>query len=125
MRLNQYKPGLDYKLISQTGPVHEPVFTMTVELNKKTYEATGPSKKAAKVNVAIKARRGFTLSKAHLPQTGARKGRKSSKVNLPYFHDHMVRINVSDFLQNMRHALQCSALTVLFFFPFFFGRWIT
>lgn len=57
MRLNQYKPGLDYKLISQTGPVHEPVFTMTVELNRKTYEATGPSKKAAKVNVAIKARR--------------------------------------------------------------------
>uniref|UniRef100_A0A3P9MJY7 Interleukin enhancer binding factor 3a n=1 Tax=Oryzias latipes TaxID=8090 RepID=A0A3P9MJY7_ORYLA len=54
MRLNQYKPGLDYKLISQTGPVHEPVFTMTVELNRKTYEATGPSKKAAKVNVAIK-----------------------------------------------------------------------
>uniref|UniRef100_A0A8C7XQX7 DZF domain-containing protein n=1 Tax=Oryzias sinensis TaxID=183150 RepID=A0A8C7XQX7_9TELE len=26
-------------------------------LNRKTYEATGPSKKAAKVNVAIKARR--------------------------------------------------------------------
>ncbi|KAM4603667.1 interleukin enhancer-binding factor 3a [Polymixia lowei] len=54
MRLNQYKPGLDYRLTAQTGPVHEPVFTMAVELNGKTYEATGPSKRAAKLNVATK-----------------------------------------------------------------------
>ncbi|XP_029906890.1 interleukin enhancer-binding factor 3-like isoform X2 [Myripristis murdjan] len=54
MRLNQYKPGLEYRLTSQTGPVHEPVFTMAVELNGKTYEATGPSKRAAKLNVATK-----------------------------------------------------------------------
>ncbi|XP_041838435.1 interleukin enhancer-binding factor 3-like isoform X2 [Melanotaenia boesemani] len=54
MRLNQYKPGLEYCLASQTGPVHEPVFTMVVDLNGKSFEATGPSKKAAKVNVAIK-----------------------------------------------------------------------
>ena len=56
MRLNQYRPGLDYRLTSQTGPVHEPVFTMAVDLNGKTYEATGPSKRAAKLNVATKAR---------------------------------------------------------------------
>ncbi|XP_056135722.1 interleukin enhancer-binding factor 3a isoform X2 [Lampris incognitus] len=54
MRLNQYKPGVDYRLISQTGPVHEPVFTMAVDLIGKTYEATGPSKRAAKLNVATK-----------------------------------------------------------------------
>ncbi|XP_055366336.1 interleukin enhancer-binding factor 3-like isoform X2 [Betta splendens] len=54
MRLNQYRPGLEYRLTSQTGPVHEPVFTMAVDLNGKTYEATGPSKRAAKLNVAIK-----------------------------------------------------------------------
>ncbi|KAM9857176.1 interleukin enhancer-binding factor 3a isoform 2-T2 [Aulostomus maculatus] len=54
MRLNQYKPGLEYRLTSQTGPVHEPVFTMAVDLNGKTYEATGPSKRAAKLNVATK-----------------------------------------------------------------------
>ncbi|XP_075946757.1 interleukin enhancer-binding factor 3a [Anarhichas minor] len=54
MRLNQYKPGLEYRLISQTGPVHEPVFTMAVDLNGKPYEATGPSKRAAKLNVATK-----------------------------------------------------------------------
>nr|XP_046260335.1 interleukin enhancer-binding factor 3 homolog isoform X2 [Scatophagus argus] len=54
MRLNQYRPGLEYRLTSQTGPVHEPVFTMAVELNDKTFEATGPSKRAAKLNVATK-----------------------------------------------------------------------
>ncbi|KAK0130728.1 Interleukin enhancer-binding factor 3 [Merluccius polli] len=54
MRLNQYKPGLDYRLVSQVGPVHEPVFTMAVDLNSKTYEATGPSKRVAKLNVATK-----------------------------------------------------------------------
>ncbi|XP_029997321.1 interleukin enhancer-binding factor 3-like isoform X2 [Sphaeramia orbicularis] len=54
MRLNQYRPGLDYRLTSQTGPVHEPVFTMAVDVNGKTYEATGPSKRAAKLNVATK-----------------------------------------------------------------------
>ncbi|XP_030206429.1 interleukin enhancer-binding factor 3 isoform X1 [Gadus morhua] len=54
MRLNQYKPGLDYRLVSQVGPVHEPVFTMAVDLNSTTYEATGPSKRVAKLNVATK-----------------------------------------------------------------------
>ncbi|XP_069385956.1 interleukin enhancer-binding factor 3-like isoform X3 [Paralichthys olivaceus] len=54
MRLNQYRPGLEYRLTSQTGPVHEPVFTMTVDLNGVVYEATGPSKRAAKLNVATK-----------------------------------------------------------------------
>lgn len=56
MRLNQYRPGLEYRLTSQSGPVHEPVFTMAVDLNGKSYEATGPSKRAAKLNVATKAR---------------------------------------------------------------------
>ncbi|CAL8357097.1 unnamed protein product [Boreogadus saida] len=54
MRLNQYKPGLDYRLVSQVGPVHEPVFTMAVDLSSTTYEATGPSKRVAKLNVATK-----------------------------------------------------------------------
>ncbi|XP_068606699.1 interleukin enhancer-binding factor 3-like [Brachionichthys hirsutus] len=54
MRLNQYRPGLEFQLASQTGPVHEPVFTMLVDLNGKSYEATGPSKRAAKLNVATK-----------------------------------------------------------------------
>ena len=62
MRLNQYKPGLDYRLVSQVGPVHEPVFTMAVDLNSTTYEATGPSKRVAKLNVATKVKRGTCMS---------------------------------------------------------------
>ncbi|KAM4748057.1 interleukin enhancer-binding factor 3 isoform 2-T2 [Rhinophrynus dorsalis] len=54
MRLNQLKPGLQYKLLTQTGPVHAPVFTMSVEVDDKTFEASGPSKKTAKLHVAVK-----------------------------------------------------------------------
>lgn len=72
MRLNQYRPGLEYRLTSQTGPVHEPVFTMAVDLNGKTYEATGPSKRAAKLNVAIKARLVYLTSQVNLTNTAFR-----------------------------------------------------
>ncbi|XP_010873291.2 interleukin enhancer-binding factor 3 homolog isoform X2 [Esox lucius] len=54
MRLNQLKPGLQYKLLSQTGPVHVPVFTMAVEVDGKSFEASGPSKRTAKLHVAVK-----------------------------------------------------------------------
>ncbi|XP_068192383.1 interleukin enhancer-binding factor 3 homolog isoform X2 [Antennarius striatus] len=54
MRLNQLKPGLQYKLVSQTGPVHVPVFTMAVEVDGTTFEASGPSKRTAKLHVAVK-----------------------------------------------------------------------
>uniref|UniRef100_A0A8C7V4E2 Interleukin enhancer binding factor 3b n=2 Tax=Oncorhynchus mykiss TaxID=8022 RepID=A0A8C7V4E2_ONCMY len=54
MRLNQLKPGLQYKLLSQTGPVHVPVFTMAVEVDSKSFEASGPSKRTAKLHVAVK-----------------------------------------------------------------------
>ncbi|XP_018417898.1 PREDICTED: LOW QUALITY PROTEIN: interleukin enhancer-binding factor 3 [Nanorana parkeri] len=54
MKLNQLKPGLQYKLLSQTGPVHAPIFTMSVEVDEKTFEASGPSKKTAKLHVAVK-----------------------------------------------------------------------
>lgn len=57
MRLNQLKPGLQYKLVSQTGPVHVPVFTMAVEVDGTTFEASGPSKRTAKLHVAVKVRR--------------------------------------------------------------------
>lgn len=56
MKLNQLKPGLQYKLVSQTGPVHAPIFTMSVEIDGSTFEASGPSKKTAKLHVAVKVR---------------------------------------------------------------------
>ncbi|NP_001096190.1 double-stranded RNA-specific editase 1 [Xenopus tropicalis] len=70
MQLNEIKPGLQYKLISQTGPVHAPVFIMTVEVNGQVFEGSGPTKKKAKLNAAEKALRSFVqfpnASEAHL-----------------------------------------------------------
>ncbi|XP_051986199.1 interleukin enhancer-binding factor 3a isoform X4 [Xyrauchen texanus] len=54
MKLNQLRPGTLYKLSSQTGPEHEPQFTMAVQVDGITYEATGPSKRSAKLHVAQK-----------------------------------------------------------------------
>ncbi|XP_041854836.1 spermatid perinuclear RNA-binding protein-like isoform X2 [Melanotaenia boesemani] len=63
MRLNQIHPGLQYRLLSQSGPVHAPVFTMSVEIQGATYQATGNSKRTAKLQVALKALQalGFVL----------------------------------------------------------------
>uniref|UniRef100_A0A3B3E0F1 Spermatid perinuclear RNA-binding protein n=1 Tax=Oryzias melastigma TaxID=30732 RepID=A0A3B3E0F1_ORYME len=54
MRLNQIRPGLQYRLLSQSGPVHAPVFTMSVDVDGSNYEASGSSKKTAKLHVAVK-----------------------------------------------------------------------
>lgn len=63
MRLNQIHPGLQYRLLSQSGPVHAPVFTMSVEVQGTTFQATGNSKRTAKLQVALKALQalGFVL----------------------------------------------------------------
>ncbi|XP_044051124.1 spermatid perinuclear RNA-binding protein-like isoform X1 [Siniperca chuatsi] len=63
MRLNQIHPGLQYRLLSQSGPVHAPVFTMSVDIQGTTYQATGNSKRTAKLQVALKALQalGFVL----------------------------------------------------------------
>ncbi|XP_046900004.1 interleukin enhancer-binding factor 3-like isoform X1 [Hypomesus transpacificus] len=74
MRLNQYKPGLQFRLASQTGPVHEPVFTMAVEVDGQTYEALGPSKRAAKLNLA-----GKVLQELGLPMGTESKTEPSDK----------------------------------------------
>lgn len=60
MRLNQIRPGLQYKLLSQSGPVHAPVFTMSVDVDGTVYEASGSSKKTAKLHVAVKVHLDFS-----------------------------------------------------------------
>uniref|UniRef100_A0A8C5FND5 Spermatid perinuclear RNA binding protein n=1 Tax=Gadus morhua TaxID=8049 RepID=A0A8C5FND5_GADMO len=54
MRLNQIRPGLQYRLLSQSGPVHAPLFTMSVDLDGTVHQAAGSSKKTAKLHVAVK-----------------------------------------------------------------------
>lgn len=59
MQLNELKPGLEFKFHSQSGPVHAPIFSMTVEVNGETYEGNGTSKKKAKLDAAEKALKSF------------------------------------------------------------------
>ncbi|XP_023992389.2 spermatid perinuclear RNA-binding protein-like [Salvelinus sp. IW2-2015] len=54
--LRKIRPGLQYKLLSQSGPVHAPVFTMSVDVDSTVHEASGSSKKTAKLHVAVKVR---------------------------------------------------------------------
>ncbi|XP_071071100.1 double-stranded RNA-specific editase 1 isoform X2 [Dasypus novemcinctus] len=70
MQLNEIRPGLQYTLLSQTGPVHAPLFVMSVEVNGQAFEGAGPTKKKAKLHAAEKALRSFVqfpnASEAHL-----------------------------------------------------------
>ncbi|XP_024120986.1 double-stranded RNA-specific editase 1 isoform X3 [Oryzias melastigma] len=54
-QLNEVQPGLQYTLLSQTGPVHAPLFVMKVEVNGRFYQGAGPTKKKAKLSAAEKA----------------------------------------------------------------------
>uniref|UniRef100_A0A8C5C2B5 Adenosine deaminase RNA specific B2 (inactive) n=1 Tax=Gadus morhua TaxID=8049 RepID=A0A8C5C2B5_GADMO len=59
VQLNELRPGLQYRLVSQTGPVHAPVFCIAVEVNGLSFEGTGPTKKKAKMRAAELALKSF------------------------------------------------------------------
>ncbi|XP_065150799.2 double-stranded RNA-specific editase B2 isoform X2 [Paramisgurnus dabryanus] len=59
VQLNELKPGLQFRMVSQTGPVHAPVFSIAVEVNGLTFEGTGPTKKKAKMKAAEMALKSF------------------------------------------------------------------
>uniref|UniRef100_A0A8D2ZK94 Adenosine deaminase RNA specific B2 (inactive) n=1 Tax=Scophthalmus maximus TaxID=52904 RepID=A0A8D2ZK94_SCOMX len=59
VQLNELRPGLQYSMVSQTGPVHAPVFSIAVEVNGLTFEGTGPTKKKAKMRAAELALKSF------------------------------------------------------------------
>jgi len=50
--LNEYKPGLEYVLVDQRGPVHQPVFVIRVTINGSQFVGEGGSKKLAKLAAA-------------------------------------------------------------------------
>ncbi|XP_029441267.1 interleukin enhancer-binding factor 3 isoform X6 [Rhinatrema bivittatum] len=82
MRLNQLKPGLQYKLVSQTGPVHAPVFTMAVEVEGKSFEASGPSKKTAKLHVAVKVLQDMGLPTGVEPKEPGKEEEEEQKLGI-------------------------------------------
>lgn len=57
--LNELKPGLAYKVLEMTGPVHMPIFRLEVEVNGEKYQGSGRSKKEAKHDCAAKVLQSF------------------------------------------------------------------
>lgn len=57
--LNELRPGLEYKIIERVGPVHAPIFTMSVKVDNQEYEGRGTTKKKAKAKAAENALRSF------------------------------------------------------------------
>ena len=50
--LNELYPGIQYQLISTTGPSHAPLFVIRASLNEMAFEGSGKSKKDAKLNAS-------------------------------------------------------------------------
>ncbi|TKS79337.1 Double-stranded RNA-specific editase B2 [Collichthys lucidus] len=69
VQLNELRPGLRYEIVSKTGPLHAPVFSVGVEVNGFHFEGRGPTKKQAKMRAAELALRSFiqfpNASQAH------------------------------------------------------------
>ncbi|KAM7379791.1 hypothetical protein PAMP_005317 [Pampus punctatissimus] len=69
VQLNELRPGLRYEIMSKTGPLHAPVFSVGVEVNGLCFEGQGPTKKQAKMRAAELALRSFiqfpNASQAH------------------------------------------------------------
>ncbi|GFG33071.1 hypothetical protein Cfor_12096 [Coptotermes formosanus] len=61
--LNELRPGLIYNTVSMNGPVHAPIFTISVEVNGQVFEGQGRSKKLAKHAAAEAALRSFVQFK--------------------------------------------------------------
>ncbi|XP_034039654.1 double-stranded RNA-specific editase B2-like [Thalassophryne amazonica] len=59
VQLNELKPGLRYEMTSKTGPLHAPVFSVSVEVNGLHFEGQGLTKKQAKMRAAELALRSF------------------------------------------------------------------
>uniref|UniRef100_A0A665XEV4 Adenosine deaminase RNA specific B2 (inactive) n=1 Tax=Echeneis naucrates TaxID=173247 RepID=A0A665XEV4_ECHNA len=59
VQLNELRPGLQYEIISKTGPLHAPLFSVGVEVNGLHFEGRGPTKKQAKMRAAELALRSF------------------------------------------------------------------
>ncbi|XP_051239053.1 double-stranded RNA-specific editase B2-like [Dicentrarchus labrax] len=69
VQLNELRPGLRYEIMSKTGPLHAPVFSVGVEVNGFRFEGRGSTKKQAKMRAAELALRSFiqfpNASQAH------------------------------------------------------------
>uniref|UniRef100_A0A672H8X5 Adenosine deaminase RNA specific B2 (inactive) n=1 Tax=Salarias fasciatus TaxID=181472 RepID=A0A672H8X5_SALFA len=59
VQLNELRPGLQYQMLSKSGPLHAPLFSVGVEVNGSRFEGRGPTKKQAKMRAAELALQSF------------------------------------------------------------------
>lgn len=55
MLLHELRPNVEYRFVSQSGPIHRPMFTMCVDINEHKFEGIGKTKKLARMEAAQKA----------------------------------------------------------------------
>ncbi|KAJ8980742.1 hypothetical protein NQ317_011390 [Molorchus minor] len=85
--LNELRLGLKYEVIEQTGPSHNPLFKVSVDVDGQTYYGTGNSKKAAKSEAATEALKSFI----QFPNNGAIVSTNSiSKAKIDFTSDMVV-----------------------------------
>ncbi|XP_014845743.1 PREDICTED: double-stranded RNA-specific editase 1-like [Poecilia mexicana] len=59
VQLNQLRPGLQYEVVSERGPLHAPLFSVGVEVDGFHFEGQGTSKKQARMKAAELALQSF------------------------------------------------------------------
>ncbi|XP_066301174.1 double-stranded RNA-specific editase 1-like isoform X2 [Branchiostoma lanceolatum] len=87
MQLNELRPGLQFKFVSQSGPVHAPEFIMSVEVNGQMFEGRGGTKKKAKLHAAEQALRSF-VQFPNASEAYQAMGRKPAPTNTDFTSDH-------------------------------------
>ena len=52
MLLHELMPNVEYRFVKQSGPIHKPIFTMSVDISQHNFEGTGKTKKEARMMAA-------------------------------------------------------------------------
>lgn len=129
VQLNELRPGLRYEIVSKTGPLHAPLFSVGVEVNGFHFEGRGPTKKQAKMRAAELALRSFiqfpNASQAHatmstfsgaptdftadrldLPDTFLEEFEPTLRENCDLFHCNTARNKVFSSVYNHRRLVR-------------------
>ncbi|XP_076601218.1 double-stranded RNA-specific editase B2-like [Chaetodon auriga] len=129
VQLNELRPGLRYEIVSKTGPLHAPVFSVGVEVNGFHFEGRGPTKKQAKMRAAELALRSFiqfpnasqahatmgnfpssptdfTADKLDIPDTFLREFEPSLRENCDLLHCNAAKNEVFSSIYNHRRLVR-------------------
>ncbi|KAK0142615.1 Double-stranded RNA-specific editase B2 [Merluccius polli] len=123
VQLNELRPGLQYQMVSKTGPVHAPLFSIVVEVNGLHFEGQGPTKQQAKLRAAESALGSFiqfpNASQAHAALASPAHGLvdfTADKVDTPgallIQFDPPVNENCDEPLPGMNHSRRAGRLTL-------------